>query len=604
MKRYFKALGYLLSVHVLALLVMTLFRLVEFIALHGMIVDAEASRVMAFVKGVWFDNVIACYISVLPVAVLLVAASLGWCHRRLLRGINIWYAAWFAIAFMPSAANTPYFQYFFKNINSSIFGWFGYVATTSGMLLQESSYWLYIALYFVFTGAFIYALVRLRRYFEGLFLLPKDNMHLVLVVSRFLISAVMIGACLFGIRGRMGYNPIKVSQAYYCEDSFLNQLGINPAFNLLTSALDDMRKENKELHLMPYAEAITNTRQWLGITGKVDSTNILKREVVNDSLMMKMGKNSSLAKKNHPNVVVILMESMSSNLLGTFGNQQPLTPTLDSLYNHSLAFTHFYSAGIHTNHGMTATLYSFPALMFRNLMKGTVTPRRKGIATVLKKYGYENMFFMTHEAQYDNMKAFFQTNGYDDIFSQENYPKSEVVNSFGVSDHFEMGYALNTINQKAKTGKPFIHNSFYNHGKTISDDMIERICNAMQCHSWYMQQFCFLIWTRTATEVTEEIYQSQLAKLLDTNADMFITDIDGMPASQIAFLRAVCMGEIHFNAQQVVAEYGLGAPRTITKNKKTLVERDFIEKSGDGFKMVDPVFELWFKRECCNILPQ
>ena len=40
-------------------------------ALHGMIVDAEASRVMAFVKGVWFDNVIACYISVLPVAVLL-----------------------------------------------------------------------------------------------------------------------------------------------------------------------------------------------------------------------------------------------------------------------------------------------------------------------------------------------------------------------------------------------------------------------------------------------------------------------------------------------------------------------------------------------------
>ena len=61
MKRYFKALGYLLSVHVLALLVMTIFRLVEFIALHGMIVDAGASRVMAFVKGVWFDNVIACY---------------------------------------------------------------------------------------------------------------------------------------------------------------------------------------------------------------------------------------------------------------------------------------------------------------------------------------------------------------------------------------------------------------------------------------------------------------------------------------------------------------------------------------------------------------
>lgn len=461
MKRYLKGLGYLLSVHVLALMVMTVFRLVEYIALHGIIVDLQASRLMAFVKGVWFDNVIACYISVLPVAVLLIALSLGWCHRRLLRGISIWYAVWFAGAFMPSAANTPYFQYFFKNINSSIFGWFGYVSTTSGMLLQESSYWLYIALYFLLTGAFIYAIIRLRRHFApSLCEMSGDRgLRPLPLAGRLVISLAIIGLCLFGIRGRMGYNPIKVSQSYYCEDSFLNQLGINPAFNLLTSALDDMRKENKELHLMPYAEAISNTRQWLGLVGKVDSLNILRREVVNDSTVLDHSHTDdgvALAKGNHPNVVVILMESMSANLLATFGNQQPLTPTLDSLYHHSLAFTHFYSAGIHTNHGMTATLYSFPALMFRNLMKGTVTPRRKGIATVLKQYGYENMFFMTHEAQYDNMKAFFSTNGYDDIYSQENYPQSEVVNSFGVSDHFEMNYALNTINQKAKAGKPFM----------------------------------------------------------------------------------------------------------------------------------------------------
>ena len=456
MKRYFRALGYLLSVHVLALVVMSLFRLVEYMSLHGMIVDQQASRLMAFVKGVWFDNVIACYVSVLPMAVLLIALSLGWCHRRLLRGISIWYAVWFAIAFMPSAANTPYFQYFFKNINSSIFGWFGYVSTTSGMLLQESSYWLYIALYFVLTGAFVYALVRLRRLFAPSLCERSEGLRPLPVAERLVLTLAVIGLCLFGIRGRMGYNPIKVSQSYYCEDSFLNQLGINPAFNLLTSALDDMRKENKELHLMPYAEAISNTRQWLGLEGQVDSLNILKREVVNDSTVKSVGNKVALSKGNHPNVVVILMESMSASLLGTFGNQQLLTPTLDSLYLHSLAFTHFYSAGIHTNHGMTATLYSFPALMFRNLMKGTVTPRRKGIATVLKQYGYENMFFMTHEAQYDNMKAFFSTNGYDDIYSQENYPKSEVVNSFGVSDHFEMNYALNTINQKAKKGKPFM----------------------------------------------------------------------------------------------------------------------------------------------------
>ena len=39
MKRIFKALGYVLAVHVLALLVMTLYRLTQYIALHGMIVQ-------------------------------------------------------------------------------------------------------------------------------------------------------------------------------------------------------------------------------------------------------------------------------------------------------------------------------------------------------------------------------------------------------------------------------------------------------------------------------------------------------------------------------------------------------------------------------------
>lgn len=69
-----------------------------------------------------------------------------------------------------------------------------------------------------------------------------------------MLGSVLIGLCLFGIRGRMGYNPIKVS-AYYCHDAFLNQLGINPAFNLLTTTLDDRRPENRRLNLMPIDEA-------------------------------------------------------------------------------------------------------------------------------------------------------------------------------------------------------------------------------------------------------------------------------------------------------------------------------------------------------------
>lgn len=450
-KRFLLSAAWVVSLHVLTLAFLSLFRLVEYLALGGMVADSSASVLPAFVRGVWFDNVIACYITLVPLAVTLIAAAVSVTRTWMRKATVWWYGILGSVAFMASAANIPYFAYFFKNINSSIFEWFGYAGTTAGMVTGEKSYFLYIALYFACVAAYIYIMVRMRRRFDRFIANSCKKNRGWAPVFDFAITAATIALCVFGIRGRTGYNPIKISQAYYCDDAFLNQLGINPAFNLLTSALDDMRKENRDLHLMPYPTAISLARQSLGITGKCDSMHVLRRYVDN-SVDNSVNNRDTTHKKN---VVVILMESMSANFLHTFGQQLQLTPTLDSLYNNSMAFTHCYSAGIHTNHGMTATLYSFPAMMFRNLMKGTVTPHRDGIPTVLKQHGYHNMFFMTHEAQYDNMKAFFTTNGYDDIYAQEDYPEEEVVNSFGVSDHFLFGYALDKINRQAATGKPF-----------------------------------------------------------------------------------------------------------------------------------------------------
>ena len=445
MKRFQHLVVYLLGIHIVGLLILSIFRLVQFIALHSvMMTDSGASVSTAFVKGVWFDNVVGCYVMILPLAMLLIAALFGCYSRWLRKAAAIWFTLLYIVCMGISAANIPYFAYFLKNLDSSIFGWFGYVGTTTGMLVGESSYWPYILLFLLAAACLIFFMVKWYRYTNKRISQEKEKFNWSRLAIQLCASALLIGLCVFGIRGRMGYNPIKVSQAYYCNDPFLNQLGISPTFNLLTSSMDDMRKENMELHLMAYDKAVSNVRRSLGITGAVDSTAVLHRHIQADSVTTK------------PNVVIILMESMSASLMKTFGQQQPLTPTLDSLYNHSLAFTNFYSAGIHTNHGITATLYSFPALMKRNLMKGTVTPHRSGIPTVLKQQGYHNLFFMTHESQYDNMNAFFHTNGYDEIYAEENYPTEERVNSFGVPDKYLFDYALPVINKTASTGKPFM----------------------------------------------------------------------------------------------------------------------------------------------------
>lgn len=147
MKRFLESILWLIKVHVSALAVFFIYRLVEFIALHGLVTKAAASVLPAFLRGVWFDNVVACYIMIVPLTVVLVSAMFGYYRKWLRRSVTVWFAVLYAVAFIPSAANTPYFAYFFKNINSSIFGWFGYAATTAGMLVEEKSYWLYIILY-------------------------------------------------------------------------------------------------------------------------------------------------------------------------------------------------------------------------------------------------------------------------------------------------------------------------------------------------------------------------------------------------------------------------------------------------------------------------
>ena len=122
-------------------------------------VSNDASVLTAFVKGVWFDNVIACYVMSVPLVLTLVLFP--W--KKPFRFMQWWFIVLYALVFMASAANIPYFAYFFKNIDSSIFGWFGYAGTTAGMVFGESSYWFYIALYFVLTGLFVWGVRWLSR---------------------------------------------------------------------------------------------------------------------------------------------------------------------------------------------------------------------------------------------------------------------------------------------------------------------------------------------------------------------------------------------------------------------------------------------------------
>lgn len=176
-----------------------------------------------------------------------------------------------------------------------------------------------------------------------------------------------------------------------------------------------------------------------------------------------------------------------------------------------------------------------------------------------------------------------------DIFNKANSP------------FFKFGQLMNLKRIAKEYWIPYIMSNFKKTGKTISESQAECLCERVKYNSWYVQQYCFFLWSHTDKEVTQELLDNQLQLVLDTNEDLFLTEMDELTPTQIGMLKAIASGEKHFNAKDVVETYGLGQPQSITRNKKVLVEKDLVEKHLQDFSFVDPVFELWLKREY-NIL--
>ena len=142
---------------------------------------------------------------------------------------------------------------------------------------------------------------------------------------------------------------------------------------------------------------------------------------------------------------------------------------------------------------------------------------------------------------------------------------------------------------------PFICNGFESTGKHISTEYAERICDTVDCHSWYVQQFSFFVWSSTIDQVDEPIMQKSLQQLIDTNSPMFISDTEKLTPSQRGMLRAISDDVNQLSSADVVRKYNLGNPNTIQRNKKVLQEKSFIDMDRGSLCISDPVFKLWYR---------
>jgi phosphoglycerol transferase MdoB-like AlkP superfamily enzyme len=259
------------------------------------------------------------------------------------------------------------------------------------------------------------------------------------------VSLIVLIFIFIGIRGRVQQkSPIRVGTAYFSNNPFLNQLGLNPVFTLLRSYFDSRDEKNKTIKLLDDQIAIANVQQYLNIKKPYNDSSPISRLIQSDS-----------SNPKNYNVVVIIMESMSAAKMGRHGNPLGLTPFLDSLSQHSYYFENIYTAGKHTFNGIFSTLHSFPALFHQHPMKEINAVKYNGMANVLKSKGYSTTYFTTHDGQFDNVEGFLIANDFEKVFSQQNYPMSEVKTALGVPDDYLFRFSIPEINKISAKKKPF-----------------------------------------------------------------------------------------------------------------------------------------------------
>lgn len=169
--------------------------------------------------------------------------------------------------------------------------------------------------------------------------------------------------------------------------------------------------------------------------------------------------------ENKMNVVLISVESLSASFMGAFGNDQNITPYLDSLSRESLFFTKLYASGTRTVRGLEALALSIPPSPGQSIVKRPDNQHMFSLGSVFHSKGYTTQYIYGGYGYFDNMNNFFSQNDYDVIDRKAILPDDiHYANIWGVADEDLFTLALKELDTDFLKRKPF-----FSHIMTVSN---------------------------------------------------------------------------------------------------------------------------------------
>lgn len=237
------------------------------------------------------------------------------------------------------------------------------------------------------------------------------------------ISGLVLAAALLFLAARGGWMaiPVSISSVYFSKHQLLNAAAVNPLYNITVNLLNTTSFSRENIFKTMPDEMAMEIVQGLH-TVPVDTTIVV-------------------VKNQSPNLVVLLLESWSADLIESLGGEAGITPNFRKLEKEGLLFTNFYANANRSQQAMGSLYGGLPGIPITTI---TNHPEKyhalPSLSTDLKNAGYYSSFYFGGQLNYGNILSYLIYNKIDKIIEGKDLPRSLPRGKLGVHDGFLLPY--------------------------------------------------------------------------------------------------------------------------------------------------------------------
>ena len=413
-------------------LLLIIFRISFFLFFNS---TSESYTFLTLIKaifiGIKFDLRLAVMIS-LPHFILSVIPYVNLTNSYLVKQLSKIYN-YIAIIFLLLfySVDFGHYSYLGRRVDISVIGFLENPSISSQMIWES-----YPVILILFILSLVF--VAFKYLFELTYKILIRNQQVISIRKRILLVCINSLIILFSLWGTIKQYPLRWSDAFFTNNSFISALGLNP----LLYYNDTRRFAKDDFDILRTKKYYPQLSNYFSIS-RPDSIN----------LNYSRSFSSSTNKNSQPNIIIIFLESVGANRLSAIGNPLNATPNLDKIINDGILFSRFYVPFIGTARSVFTMVTGIPDVA--RVKTSSRNPRINKQYSIINDFqNYEKHYIMGGSAGWANIRGFLQLNIDDLTITELDDLESPRLDVWGVSDH-DLFKESHQIFKNIDSDKPF-----------------------------------------------------------------------------------------------------------------------------------------------------